>query len=66
MTTRGTEWRRRKNRDTWHFHPACRWWPTANYMIGKVRHTKPTYGELCNECQAKARAEGRLGRKAST
>lgn len=44
------EYRRRKDKDTWHFCRNCANWPTSNY---ESRQTKPTSGELCDECQAK-------------
>lgn len=37
--------------DTWHFCMNCTKWPEANYYTS---YTKPSYGELCNECRAKA------------
>jgi len=43
-------WRRRKGNDTWHFCRNCSNWPTSNY---DDKSTKPTTGELCNECLAK-------------
>lgn len=45
-----TEWRKRKGTDTWHFCSNCSNWPTSNY---DVSHTKPTSGELDNECRSK-------------
>ena len=44
------EYRRRKDSDTWHWCTNCSNWPTANYV---TRQTKPTSGELSNECKAK-------------
>lgn len=43
-------YRRRKDKDTWHFCKNCSNWPTTNYV---EQSTKPTTGELCNECRAK-------------
>lgn len=43
-------YRRRKDKDTWHFCTNCSKWPTANY---DETTSKPTYGELCDECKAK-------------
>ena len=36
--------------DTWHFCSNCSKWPTSDY---DERTTKPTDGELCDECKAK-------------
>ena len=46
-------YRRRKSSDTWHWCQNCFNWPKKDYV---QRNTKPTNGELCNQCQAKARA----------
>jgi hypothetical protein len=46
-------WRRRKGGDTWHFCSNCSNWPTVNYDSST---SKPSSGELCNECQAKKAA----------
>jgi len=43
-------YRRRKGSDTWHFCSNCSNWPTSNY---DTSYTKPSSGELCDECQAK-------------
>lgn len=53
-------YRRRAKSDVWHFSYACQHWPRAlesRRPGGKVfeRFKKPTTGELCNECLAKAR-----------
>ena len=46
-----TQYRRRKERDVWHFCTNCSKWPTSNYIASR---TKPTDGnELCNECRSK-------------
>jgi hypothetical protein len=45
-------YRRRKGSDTWHWVRTCSNWPKRGY--GVIRF-KPTYGELCNECQSKSR-----------
>ena len=45
-------YRRRENNDTWHFCKNCSNWPRQDYV---ERETKPTTGELCNECIAKER-----------
>lgn len=44
------EYRKKKSSDTWHFCKNCSQWPTSNY---DVRYTKPTTGELCNQCLSK-------------
>ena len=46
-------YRRRKISDTWHWCRNCSNWPTSKY---EERYTKPTSGELCNQCIAKERA----------
>ena len=43
-------YRKKRDSDTWHFCSNCSNWPTSDYI---ERTDKPTYGELCNECQAK-------------
>jgi hypothetical protein len=49
-----TEYRRKKNSDTWHWCTNCSNWPTSDY---EVSHTRPTSGELDNECKAKENAD---------
>ena len=44
------EYRKLKGSDTWHFCRNCSKWPTSNY---DSQYTKPTTGELDNECRAK-------------
>ena len=44
------EYRRRKDSDTWHWCKNCSNWPTSNY---ESRYSKPSYGELCDECKEK-------------
>ena len=45
------EYRKRKyGSDTWHFCTNCSKWPTSGY---DSRTTKPSSGELCNECKSK-------------
>lgn len=44
------EYRKRKDSDTWHWCKNCSNWPTRDY---DVRYSKPTTGELDNECRAK-------------
>lgn len=46
-------YRKRKDKDTWHWCSNCNNWPTSNY---DEKQSKPTTGELCNECQAKQKA----------
>ncbi len=46
-------YRRRKGRDTWHFCTNCSNWPKSNY---DARDSKPSSGELCDECKAKRKA----------
>jgi len=46
-------YRKRTGNDTWHFCSNCTNWPTSGY---ESRETKPTTGELCNQCQAKQKA----------
>lgn len=43
-------YRRVKGRDAWHWCNNCSKWPTKDY---EERNTKPTSGELCNECKSK-------------
>ncbi len=43
-------YRRRTGSDTWHFCSNCSLWPTADH---KEQATKPTTGELCNQCRSK-------------
>jgi len=43
-------YRRRRGTDTWHFCSNCSNWPTSDY---EEQTTKPTSGELDNECRAK-------------
>jgi hypothetical protein len=42
--------RRGRGRDTWHFCRNCNLWPTSGY---DEQTTKPTTGELCNQCRSK-------------
>jgi len=52
-------WRKRKGsaHDTWHFCRNCTNWPTHDY---DERMTKPTTGELCDQCKGK-QAQGNCG-----
>jgi hypothetical protein len=45
-------YRRRNDKDTWHFCTNCNLWPTSDY---KEQASKPTTGELCNQCRSKDR-----------
>jgi hypothetical protein len=47
-------YRRRKDKDTWHFCSNCQNWPTKAESV--EQSSKPTTGELCNECKAKRAA----------
>lgn len=46
-------YRRKKGSDTWHWCTNCSNWPTSNY---DEQRTKPTTGELDNECKRKEAA----------
>ena len=46
-------YRRRKDSDAWHWCRNCSNWPTSNYV---EQQSKPTSGELDNECKAKEAA----------
>ena len=48
------EYRRKKGSDTWHWCSNCTNWPISNYVS---RSTKPTSGELDNECKSKEKAK---------
>ena len=50
-----TEWRRKHGSDVWHWCRNCSNWPTV-YGTYDSRTTKPTTGELDNECLAKQKA----------
>ncbi len=43
-------YRKRTGSDTWHFCSNCSNWPTSDY---DSKTSKPSSGELCNECQGK-------------
>ncbi len=51
-----TFYRRRVTSDTWHYHVLCRWWPKLKDKY-VCKDKKPSSGELCNQCRAKARAD---------
>ncbi|MFV0422456.1 hypothetical protein [Oleidesulfovibrio sp.] len=44
-------YRRKNGSDTWYFCKNCTAWPDKDF---DERTTKPTTGELCNQCKAKA------------
>ena len=46
-------YRKKKGAATWHWCLNCRDWPKSDY---DERYTKPTDGELCNQCKAKEAA----------
>ncbi len=46
-------YRKKKGSDTWHWCKNCSEWPTSNY---DEQATKPTSGELCNQCKGKEAA----------
>ena len=46
-------YRKLYGKDAWHWCKNCSNWPTANF---EEKATKPTSGELCNECRAKEKA----------
>ena len=46
-------YRQKKGKDAWHFCTNCSNWPTSDYQ---EQTTKPTTGELCDECKGKERA----------
>jgi len=56
-------YRRAKDSDTWHDNPACSQMPKKDFV--EIKGKKPTYGELCNECRAKASAPARKPKKKS-
>lgn len=45
-----TEYRRKKDSDTWHWCKNCSNWPTSDYV---TRRGKPTSGELDDQCKSK-------------
>lgn len=42
--------KRKDGTDTWHFCRNCTLWPQSNY---DEQQSKPTTGELCNQCRSK-------------
>jgi len=51
-----TTYRKRKDKDTWHWCKNCSNYPTSDYAEKTVDTGRPSYGELCNECRAKEKA----------
>jgi hypothetical protein len=47
-----TEYRKLKDKDTWHWCKNCSNWPDSNYET-KWSDTRPTTGELCDQCKGK-------------
>jgi hypothetical protein len=43
-------YRRRRDSDVWHFCSNCTEWPTESYV---EQTTRPTSGELDNQCRSK-------------
>jgi hypothetical protein len=46
-----TEYRKRKNSNTWHWRQNCSKYPKTNYT---TISSKPSSGKLCKECEAKS------------
>lgn len=46
-------YRKRKDKDTWHWCTNCSNYPKENY---EEKPSKPSTGELCNECLSKERS----------
>ncbi len=46
-----TEYRRRKNSDTWHWCTNCSNWPTRDYVTWRGEG-RPPHGELDNNCKS--------------
>lgn len=59
------EYRQRDGSDVWHFRADCHNWPEepVSYRMRVVNAGRPSGGELCNECQAKARKARKRGKK---
>ena len=51
-----TRYRRRKDRDTWHWCKNCSNYPTEDYVEVSISIARPSSGELDNECLAKEKA----------
>lgn len=52
------KYRRRRDSDAWHWCRNCSNWPTYNYIESD---SKPTSGELDNECRAKEKDDNCSG-----
>ncbi len=50
-----TTYKRKKDRDTWHWCKNCSNWPKTQPYVEKTLSGKqrPTTGELCDQCLAK-------------
>jgi len=48
------EYRKRKDKDAWHWCTNCTNWPTKSGTYD-IRYSKPTSDELCNQCKDKKR-----------
>lgn len=46
------DYRKARGSDTWHWCKDCPEWPTSNFDSSG---TRPTTGELCNQCREKDR-----------
>lgn len=44
------QYRKRRGSDTWHWCSNCNNYPTSDFTTSP---TKPSSGDLCNECKAK-------------
>jgi hypothetical protein len=42
--------KKKSGSDTWHWCKNCSGWPTSDYT---EQQSKPTSGELCNQCKSK-------------
>lgn len=49
------EYRQLPGSDVWHLHPRCQHWRRT--WLATVQAEKPTTGEFCTECLAKAKRE---------
>lgn len=47
-----TEYRKKNGSDIWHWCKNCSNWPTSDFV---KRNSKPTTGELDDQCKAKAK-----------
>ncbi len=53
-------YRQRTNHDTWHWQRACSNWPKKKFEeLDVPEGTRPTTGELCNQCLAKEKKANR-------